>query len=230
MQLTDLQKNLLYATSLFVDLSDEGFQRVAEHSRIIELSAGQKLFEQGQPITDFFYLEEGQVKLTRLSSEGNEKVIEIVNAGGSFAEAAVFGKFVGYPVNCFAIRKSIVFKINADAYVNELRSSIDSCFSIMMRISQRTHHLLSEIDRLTLHNAMHRLAVYLLTGIEEEEGGVEVDLTAPKHVIASRLSIKPETLSRTFRRLVEEGCITMEEKHITIKDVKAFRKLVTLGG
>ena len=229
MQLTDLQKKLLYATSLFADLSDASFQRIAEHSRIVELGAGQKLFEQGQAITDFFYLEEGQVKLTRLSLEGDEKVIEIINTGGSFAEAAVFGKFEGYPVNCFAIRKSIIFKINADAYTNELRTSIDSCFSIMMRISQRAHHLLSEIDRLTLHNAMHRLAVYLLTGVQEEAGEVGVDLIAPKHVIASRLSIKPETLSRTFRRLVEEGCISMQEKHITIKDVKSFRKLVTLG-
>lgn len=229
MQLTNLQKNLLYDTSLFSDLSDEAFQRIAEHSHVLELKAGQNLFEQGQPVTDFFYLAEGQVKLTRLSAEGDEKVIEIINAGGSFAEAAIFGKFSGYPVNCFMIRKSIIFKINAAAYIQELRSSIDSCFSVMMTISQRTHRLLSEIDRLTLHNAMHRLAVYLLTGVDAKEGLVEVELIAPKHVIASRLSVKPETLSRTFKRLVEHGCITMEEKHIIIKDVKAFRKLVTLG-
>jgi len=229
MQLTNLQKNLLYDTSLFSDLSDEAFQRIAEHSHVLELKAGQNLFEQGQPVTDFFYLAEGQVKLTRLSAEGDEKVIEIINAGGSFAEAAIFGKFSGYPVNCFMIRKSIIFKINAAAYIHELRSSIDSCFSVMMTISQRTHRLLSEIDRLTLHNAMHRLSVYLLTGVDAKEGLVEVELIAPKHVIASRLSVKPETLSRTFKRLVEHGCITMKEKHIIIKDVKAFRKLVTLG-
>ncbi len=229
MQLTAPQKNLLQRTFLFIDLPDDSFQKIADQSRMLILKSGEKLFEQGQPVTDFFFLAEGQIKLTRLSAEGDEKVIEIINKGDSFAEAAVFGRFSGYPVNCFAIQKSIVFRICATAYINELRSSIDSCFSVMTRISHLNHRLLREIDSLTLHNAMHRLAVYLLTGVEDEEGSVEIDLIAPKHVIASRLSVKPETLSRTFKRLVEHGCITMEEKHIVIKDIKAFRRLVTLG-
>lgn len=229
MLLTVAQKKTLQKTFLFSGLPDYSFQIVAGQSRLLELKAGEELFEQGQPVTDFFFISEGQVKLTRLSSEGDEKVIEIVNSGESFAEAAVFGQFPGYPVNCFAIQKSVIFKICAKSYINELRSSVDSCFSVMTRISHLNHRLLREIDSLTLHNAMHRLVVYLLIGVEDKEGAVEVDLIAPKHVIASRLSVKPETLSRTFKRLVERGCITMEEKHIVIRDVKAFRKLITLG-
>ncbi len=229
MQLTNVQKKLLQGTSLFSGLPEHSFQTIANNSRLLELKAGEELFEQGQPVTDFFFISEGQVKLTRLSSEGDEKVIEIVNSGESFAEAAVFGQFPGYPVNCFAIQKSTVFKICAKSYINELRSSVDSCFAVMTRISHLNHRLLREIDSLTLHNAMHRLAVYLLKGIEDEEGSVEVNLIAPKHVIASRLSVKPETLSRTFKRLVGRGFITMEEKVIIIKDIKSFRKLVTLG-
>ena len=227
MQLTSIQKNLLKKTALFSDLPDHSFQTIANNSRLQVLKAGEELFEQGQPVTDFFFISEGQVKLTRLSSEGDEKVIEIVNSGESFAEAAVFGQFSGYPVNCFAIQKSIIFKICAKSYISALRSSVESCFAVMTKISRINHRLLREIDSLTLHNAMHRLAVYLLTGVKDEEGTVEVDLIAPKHVIASRLSIKPETLSRTFKRLIEHGCITMAEKHIIIKDVKSFRRLVT---
>ncbi|MCK5919149.1 MAG: Crp/Fnr family transcriptional regulator, partial [Cocleimonas sp.] len=187
MQLTSTQKNLLQKTSLFSGLPDHSFQIIADQSRLLELRSGEELFEQGQPVTDFFFIAEGQVKLTRLSSEGDEKVIEIVNSGDSFAEAAVFGQFDGYPVNCFAIQKSVIFKICAKSYINELRSSVDSCFAVMTRISHLNHRLLREIDSLTLHNAMHRLAVYLLRGIEDEkEGTVEVNLIAPKHVIASR--------------------------------------------
>ncbi len=229
MQLTNAQKKILQETSLFSGLPEHSFRTIANNSRLLELKAGEELFEQEQPVTDFFFLSEGQVKLTRLSSEGDEKVIEIVNSGESFAEAAVFGQFTGYPVNCFAIQKSTVFKICAKSYINELRSSVDSCFAVMTRISHLNHRLLREIDSLTLHNAMHRLAVYLLKGVEDEAGVVKVNLIAPKHVIASRLSVKPETLSRTFKRLVGRGFITMEEKVITIKDIKSFRKLVTLG-
>jgi CRP-like cAMP-binding protein len=229
MQLTTSQQDLLRRTFLFVDFSEQSFQKIANHLSVSAFKAGGRLFEQGQPIADFFFLVQGQVKLTRLSSNGNEKVIEIINKGESFAEAAVFGQFAGYPVNCFALQDSIVFKVSAEHYRQELRASIDSCFAVMTRLSQRTHNLLGEIDRLTLHNAMHRLAVYLLKGVEVPSGSVRVNLMAPKHVIASRLSIKPETLSRTFKRLVEQGYIAMQEKYIVINEVAEFRALVILG-
>ncbi|HIO92858.1 MAG TPA: Crp/Fnr family transcriptional regulator [Leucothrix mucor] len=229
MQLSEYQKKELRTKRLFVDLSDSSFDKVIAQSLVLNLSANKQLFEQDQKVTDFFVLSKGQLKLTRLSLEGDEKVIEIINNGNSFAEAAVFGKFSGYPVNCFAIRDSVIFRINAAAYVKELQSSIDSCFAVMMTLSTRTHSLLGEVDRLTLHNAAHRLGIYLLKDVTSQEGSVDIDLTAPKHVIASRLSIKPETLSRTFKRLVESGHIIIEEKHIVIKDVQIFRDFITLG-
>jgi CRP-like cAMP-binding protein len=229
MQLTAAQKNILQQTSLFIGLTDASFQKVTNQSVAVSLKVGEKLFEQGEPVSNFFFLLGGQVKLTRLSFGGNEKVIEIINKGDSFAEAAVFGKFSGYPVNCFSLQQSVVIKINAERYRHELSSSIDSCFAVLAKISQRTHHLLSEIDNLTLHNATHRLAVYLLTDVKAKEGSVTVDLIAPKHVIASRLSVKPETLSRTFKHFINQGCITINKKQIVIKNVKAFRDLFMLG-
>ena len=156
-------------------------------------------------------------------------MIEIVNAGDSFAEAAVFGNFSGYPVNSIAIRDSVIFRINAVVYKEELRASIESCFAMMTTLSMRTHRLLSEIDRLTLHNATYRLGMYLLEEIKAQEGSVGINLNAPKHVIASRLSVKPETLSRTFKSLVERDYIAVDERHILIHDVEAFRELITLG-
>ncbi len=229
MQLSEYQKKELRKIPLFVGLPEHSFDSVMKQSFVINIAANKQLFEQGQAVSDFFVLSKGQLKLTRLSSEGDEKVIEIINNGNSFAEAAVFGRFSGYPVNCFAIRDSIIFKINAVAYIKELQTSVDSCFAVMTTLSTRTHNLLSEIDRLTLHNATHRLGIYLLKEVEEEEGTIEVDLTAPKHVIASRLSIKPETLSRTFKRLVECGYIAIKEKQIIINDVSKFREFITLG-
>ena len=44
-------------------------------------------------------------------------------------------------------------------------------------------------------------------------------------MIASRLSIKPETWSRITRRLAEDGVIAVEGQRIAILDLAALRAL-----
>jgi hypothetical protein len=65
--------------------------------------------------------------------------------------------------------------------------------------------------------------------VKEKEGSVTVDLIAPKHVIASRLSVKPETLSRSFKYLINQDCISISKKRIEIKDIKKFRDLFIIS-
>ena len=69
----------------------------------------------------------------------------------------------------------------------------------MAQMSRRLHWQIAEIDRLTLHNAAFRVIAYLLDQVPSTDlDSSVIHLDTPKHVIASRLSITPETLSRSF--------------------------------
>ena len=48
-------------------------------------------------------------------------------------------------------------------------------------------------------------------------------LSLPRHVIASRLSIKPETLSRLLRSLSDEGIVSIEDRVVYIHSVSRLR-------
>ena len=61
---------------LFAQLNEEQLQRVSKMCTAIELQDGEPLFEVGDEAKRFFFVEEGQMKLSRLSMNGNEKVIE----------------------------------------------------------------------------------------------------------------------------------------------------------
>lgn len=210
---------------LFAGLTDEQFSSVTEKGRALELGEGEFLFALGHPVTEFFMLDEGRVKLTRISTDGNEKVIDIIAPGQSFAEAAMFLHHQGYPVNAQAVSKSRVLCFDTDRYMALLRESPDACLALLGRLSQRLHWQVKEIDRLTLHSATYRLVNYLLEQLPEQPAGyTEVALTAPKHVIASRLSIKPETFSRILQRLTEHGLIRVESGHIALTDIDRVRE------
>jgi CRP-like cAMP-binding protein len=87
----------------------------------------------------------------------------------------------------------------------------------------------NQIESLTLQNATYRLVAYLLEEIPRDvRTSPEVQLTTPKGVIASRLAIQPETLSRILAKLRQGGLIEVHGNHITIRNVQALREIVHL--
>ncbi len=215
----------LRRTYLFSALDDAQLQVMKDAMQVIKIEEGRALFEHGQPAERFFLVLEGQIKLYRLSEEGDEKVIEIVRPGETFAEAVTFmsGKF--YPVSASALVDSRLLSFSNEAFRDILRGSVDSCFRLMADMSQRLHRRLNEIDSLTLHNATYRLVSYLLQELPDDVlESPEIVLTTPKHVIASRLSIKPETFSRILTKLSRDGLIVVRGNSIVLEDLPRLRK------
>jgi CRP-like cAMP-binding protein len=210
---------------LFTDLTDRQIDTVLQRVRVADLQEGECLFEQGQHAHEFFLLDNGQIKLARYSPEGHEKIIDLVSQGGTFAEAVMFSKLHVYPVTATATVDSKVFCFDMESYAGILRQSTEACFAILAQMSKRLHFQIAEIDRLTLHGATFRLVCYLLDQVPSTQLGVpEVRLDTRKHIIASRLSITPETLSRSFSKLSREGLIEVHDNAITLTDVGKLRR------
>ena len=212
---------------LFSGLHAEQHEALLAKTHIRELEENAVLFEQQQPAQEIFLLESGQIKLARMSPDGQEKIIDLISPGNSFAEAILFSKHHVYPVTATAIVASRVFCFDASTYADILHHSTDACFAVMAQMSLRLHWQIGEIDRLTLHNATFRVISYLLDQVPSTHlGASEVRLDTPKHVIASRLSIKPETLSRTFAKLGREGLLSIQDNAVLLNDVERLRRYV----
>lgn len=216
---------------LFSRLNDAEFEKILAHTRSVRLEENDRLFEQQQPAREVFLLRDGQVKLALVSPEGHEKVIDLILPGGSFAEAVMFTGHPVYPVTATALVKSTVWGVNAATYEAILRESNDACFAVMAQMSRRLHWQIAEIDRLTLHNAAFRVIAFLLDQVPSTDlDSSMIHLDTPKHVIASRLSITPETLSRTFARLGRDGFLEIQDNTVSIQDIEKLRSYVRQGG
>ncbi|RUM69462.1 MAG: Crp/Fnr family transcriptional regulator [Sulfurovum sp.] len=229
MQLEATLRESMRICPLFRDLTKEEFSEIVEQTSVCNLNMDDMLFRQQDPAKDFFVLVTGKIKLSLLSFEGTEKVVDIINPGASFAEAVIFSGIPGYPVNATALARSQVLRVNANAYMETLESSPKTCFKVMATLSLRLHNLIGEIDRLSLHNATYRLISFLLEGIpgEMKERSV-INLSIPKHVVASRISVTPETLSRTLKRLCQEGLLEVHDSHIVLVNPIELRRLVSI--
>lgn len=214
------------AVYLFADLDEVQFARVMADVRALSVLRAEALFAQGQPAERFYLLLSGQIKLYRLSAGGNEKVIEIIQPGQTFAEALIFLPDNRYPIHADALEDAALLSFSHALFKNLLHESVDTCFRLMGLMSMRLHHHVNEIERLTLHNATHRLVSYLLRQDASVcDGGAQVYLPASKHTVASHLSIQPETLSRILARLTTQGLMRVQGTHITLLDLEALRHL-----
>ena len=224
--ITTEQKQVLQQHHLFRALSEEQLTLLLQDVTIKQLEQGQHLFEQGAEASAFYLLHRGQVKLYRLSPSGQEKVIEIVRPGQTFAEALMFLDIPAYPLNAQALTDTELFVIRNKGFLQLLSQSVDTCFHVMADISMRLRGLLNEIDALTLQNASLRLVnylLYLVQEVESIEGSAEITLPAAKNIIASRLSIQPETLSRILSNLSSKGLISVDGLNIKVLDVEGLR-------
>lgn len=205
---------------LFADLETAQLQRITKNAVRVQLEEGAALFQQGDPARRFYLAVSGQIKLFRLSPAGNEKVIDIVTPGHTFAEALMFLERPRYPVGAEALRDSEVISIDAVDFSDMLRNSVETCFVMLGSMSRRLRERLREIDDLSLHSATCRVAAYMVQHLPAE--GDSFELPVAKQIVASRLSVKPETFSRIIKSLSSSGVIQVAGNRITVRDREAL--------
>ncbi|AJE14299.1 MULTISPECIES: Crp/Fnr family transcriptional regulator [Stutzerimonas] len=205
---------------LFSRLPDAAMQEVCALANLKRLPAGATLFHQGDKADRFYYLFSGQVKLHRVVCDGQEKLVEVMRAGDSFAEALLFRGTPYYPVSATALKASLAVSLNGPHYRRILEEQPGICLEILATLSVRLHQRMVEIDTLTMANASRRVVRFLLQSAGERDGVVTLDV--PKRLVASKLGIQPETFSRILHRLVEAGTISVERRRIEILDANTL--------
>lgn len=210
---------------LLAALSPPEFEEVLAHAKVRKLTPGERLFDQNDPCTHFFFVLSGIVKLCRVAPSGEEKVMDLIRPGNFFAEAAMFmsGR---YPINASALDATRLVALDARHFVRLVLGNADLSLRLLAKMSQRMHALINEIDNLTLHSGAQRVIGYLLDQVQAGSSPPCVRFQVPKHVVASRLGLQPETLSRVLTRLRLQQLIDVRDELIVLNDVEALQRLM----
>jgi CRP/FNR family transcriptional regulator, dissimilatory nitrate respiration regulator len=216
----------LRAHHLFEALAPAQFAAVTAGAEIVELAAGQMLFQRGDPAKHFYVVAAGEVKLALVSRSGEEKIVERLLPGHSFAEALMFVSMPVYPLAAIAVEPSRVIALDSAAFLGMLHASPDTCLRLLADLSRRLHARIREIEELTLESATPRLVRHFLSLLPP--GAVApaaISLDESRQMLASRLAIKPETLSRILRSLSDAGLIEVDGRVIRLVGLDRLQAL-----
>ena len=205
---------------LFNELEPGELEHIAQNTTELHVPRGETIFQRGDPCVGFHSVVYGRVKLAFTSSQGTEKVVEIIGPGHSFGEALMFMN-KPYIVTAQALADTMLLHVARSAVLEELERTPSFALKMLAGLSRRLHGLISDVEAYSLNSGTQRVIGYLLK--ETQHDGERVALHASKAVVASRLNVTPEHFSRILHDLAEQQLIEVKGREITILNVEKLR-------
>lgn len=208
---------IIQRTRMFAGLNHESMQQLLYGSVPRQHAKNHMLFEQGEDAQAFYIVLEGWVKVFRPSMAGDEAVFGVFTAGETFGEAAMF---IGgrYPAAAQVVEDSRLVAVHSRVFRDQLNKHPDLAFLMLGAMSRHLHSLVNQVEQLQTRSSAQRLAQFLVSLAPVEEGSAVVALPYDKSLIAHRLGMKPESLSRAFARLRAQG-ITTDGNRVLVEDM-----------
>ena len=201
---------------LFSGVTREDLDLLKTVCRLREHRRGEILFEQGEEAAGFYVVGTGKVKIYKLSPDGKERILHIIQPGGTFAEAAIFGDGA-YPAFAEPLEKSQLIFFPKQEFLTLLHQHSQIAINMIGGLAKFLRQFTTQIEDLTFRDVPARLARYLADLGADHQNSVSLPIS--KSQLASNLGTVSETLSRTFRKLSDENILSVQGKHIEILDV-----------
>ncbi len=219
----DHQKSLEVAKEslLLSALPEDTAEALIAKAHVHHHDRGETIFLHGDVANSVFVVLDGWVKLYRVASNGNEAVVAVLTKGQSFGEAVALQQRP-FPVSAEAVTECTLMSIDTRHFRALLMEHPDAVMSMLGGAYAHLHRLVGEIEALKARTGAQRVAEFLLDLCSCDAGGCMVTLPYDKVLIAGRLGMKPESLSRAFAKLRGVG-VRINRLHAVIEDVERLR-------
>lgn len=218
--LTGQESAAIRGSAMFSLLDERSLGELVGACGIKNVPAGRTIFRQGQNAEQFFVVLSGAVKVYRLSQRGDEHILHILRAGGSFAEAAMW-ESQEYPAHAEAIEDCRLLAVSRKSLELAVSRRPAVAVGMLRGMAGKLREFAGMIESLSLKEVPQRLAGVLIRQARQT-GGNSFQLAGTKRSLASQLGTVPETLSRAFARLKKDGLIEVKGRSVKILDLHAL--------
>lgn len=211
---TPTQKlKLLQNNEYFVGLDDDLLTLVTNHMQLREYERGETLFWEGEPCAGLHIIEQGCVKLHRLSPQGRQYIVRILQEGDTCNEVPTFDGGTN-PVNVEALETTQVWVIQSDILRNLLHEHPAFAQQVINNFSKNLRGLVRMVSEMAFYQVTHRLARLIREQNPDDLSGTPWT----QEQLAARLGTVREVVARSLKELERSGAIQMAKRHIAIAD------------
>ena len=168
------------------------------------------------------------MKITKLSHEGKEIILEVISPTDIFGGVAVIRGFP-YPANAVAMEDSVVLKISRKNLMRLVDRFPNLMYCMALQLGDRMKSSYDSLKNIALERVEARIAALLLklagkVGVETKEG-LLIDMRLTKQDVADMVGTTVETSIRTFSKFKKEGLVVDADGKIIVKDREGLAAL-----
>jgi CRP-like cAMP-binding protein len=210
---------------LFKNLSDDELKELAPYLVMETTKKKEEIFTEGDQPEWFYIVSKGKVKITKLSHDGKEIILEIISPTDIFGGVAVLRNFP-YPANAVAMEDSEILKISRKNLMRLVDRFPNLMYCIALQLGDRMKSSYDSLKNIALERVEARIAALLLKLAnkigEETKEGLVIDMRLTKQDVADMVGTTVETSIRTFSKFKKQGLLSDTNGKIIIKDKKGL--------
>lgn len=220
---------------VFASLSDDDLKEISALMSAQAFKKKMEIFSEGDNPDWFYILLEGKVKITKLSQDGREIILEVISPGEFFGGFAVIKGFP-YPANAVTMEKSRILKLSRRDIMKIIEKFPGVMYAITSNLGDRTREMHDTMKNIALERVDSRIASLLLKlaerTVEKEDIGkpgeaMQIDMKLTKQDIAEMVGTTVETAIRVMSRFRKAGFLADDSGRIIIKKPAALRNIVS---
>jgi CRP-like cAMP-binding protein len=215
---------------LFNHLTDEELKELLPYLTASSFKKKDAIFSEGGVPEWFYIVSRGKVKITKLSNEGKEIILEIISPYDIFGGVAVLRNFP-YPANAYAMEETEVIKISRKNLLRLVDRFPNLMHAIALQLGDRMKSSHDSLKNIALERVEARIAALLLklsnkVGVVTKEG-LLIDMRLTKQDVADMVGTTVETSIRTFSKFKKDGVVSDIGGKFVIKNIRSLTALAS---
>ncbi|AJI15872.1 bacterial regulatory s, crp family protein [Bacillus pseudomycoides] len=235
MKENDYHKNVLKPCPrkvlIFQSLSDEEILKIASMTKHKQFKKGQPLIHEGEKSDTLFIINQGQVKLSKLTLQGKEQILHILTSGECFCELNIFNCDEKSNFSAYAIEDTKICMLTKADMDSIMERNPGIALKLLKTVTKRLAHTENLAHNLATNDPEVRIAYILLEFCEmygkDTDEGILINLPLTREEMANYIGMTRETISRKLSKFEELGFMTsIGNKQIIVENKLAFREYI----
>ena len=218
---------LLQSVSIFWDLNQDELGYIADKMVAKHFENGNYIFLEDSEGEQCFFVLKGSVKVTRLSKDGREVILAMLNEGDFFGEMSLLDG-ESRSANIIALEKTKVLTLDRNDFIAVVNDYPQIAVQLLKELARRLRKSDRQIASLSLSDAEKRIALCIIRFADEQgviqNGKVSIPKTPIQQDIANMAGTSRETVSRALGLLEKEDLIERHGRELIILNYKNFIK------